>query len=393
MKKSLLALAVLGAFAGAASAQSSVTLYGVADAFVGSSKSSTLSANSAGELVLTGVRQTVQNAGGRNGNRWGLRGSEDLGGGLKANFQLESGFTIDDGNVANGATMFGRQAFVALAGGFGEVRLGRQYTAYDELRGGNNTVGDTTFSPTGDVWGQHIGAISTALVAAGVSAAEAAALGNVLPSDYTNRVNNQIYYGSPNFGGVTFAIGYSLGENKTAATGLVNSQSASDIASAKIQYAAGPLMVGFAHQNQKPRTTAGSVNAIADTPPYPAAAAATPVNAERVKFNLLGASYDFGFAKLIANYSMVDRAYGQDDKEFSVGVDVPFGPVVARFGYAQAKGYDDSVKSKGVGAIVDYSLSKRTNAYAGVRMTESKLDDGPKYAKNQLFAVGLRHAF
>lgn len=394
MKKSLLALAVLGAFAGTASAQSSVTLYGVADAWVGSSKSSTIDASG----NLSGVRQTVQNSGGRNGSRWGLRGSEDLGGGLKANFQLESGFTIDDGNVANGATMFGRQAFVALAGGFGEVRLGRQYTAYDELRGGNNIVGDTSFSPTGDVWGQHSSALASGLAAAGLTPAQASTLTGMLATDYSNRVNNQIYYGSPNFSGVTFSLGYALGENKTAAVGTLGAQSSADTLSAKVQYAAGPLMVGFAHQSQRPRTTAASVNTLAAVlgggPVYDASVpGVSPVNGDRIKFNLLSGSYDFGFAKLLANYSMVDRVGGLDDKEFNLGVDVPIGSLTARLGYAQAKGFDDAIKSKGFGAILDYSLSKRTNAYAGLRLTESKADDGPKFAKNQVFGVGLRHAF
>lgn len=399
MKKSLLALAVLGAFAGVAQAQSSVTLYGVADAWVGSDRSQTLGITQAATattpvvLGLVGERQIRQNSGGRNGSRWGLRGVEDLGSGLKANFVLESGFTIDDGNVANGATMFGRQAFVGVSGGFGEIRLGRQYTAYDELRGSNNIVGDTSFAPTGDVWGQGSVFSNTANLGAalGLSAADVAAInavGAIAPADYANRVNNQIYYATPNISGLTASVGFALGENKVPGAGAANT------ISAKIQYAAGPFLVGFAHQNTKVRTTAGVVNTAFGNAVLTPAQAAVVVNSPSTKFNLIAGSYNFGFAKLIANYSQVARDGDNDDKEFSVGVDVPVGSsFVARLGYAQAKGYDNFVKSKGLGAILDYSLSKRTNAYVGLRLTEAKFDGGPKFAKNEVVAVGLRHAF
>lgn len=111
MKKSLLALAVLGAFAGAASAQSSVTLYGKLD--LGFAKA----AGSADKQVADGSRSRV-----------GFRGVEDLGGGLKALFQFEHRFNPDDGTVTNAAFWHGIST-VGLGGSFGTVNLGRQYTA------------------------------------------------------------------------------------------------------------------------------------------------------------------------------------------------------------------------------------------------------------------------
>lgn len=111
MKKSLLALAVLGAFAGAASAQSSVTLYGKLD--LGFAKA----AGSADKQVADGSRSRV-----------GFRGVEDLGGGLKAMFQFEHRFNPDDGTVTNAAFWHGIST-VGLGGSFGTVNLGRQYTA------------------------------------------------------------------------------------------------------------------------------------------------------------------------------------------------------------------------------------------------------------------------
>ncbi len=111
MKKSLLALAVLGAFAGAASAQSSVTLYGKLD--LGFAKA----AGSADKQVADGSSSRV-----------GFRGVEDLGGGLKALFQFEHRFNPDDGTVTNAAFWHGIST-VGLGGSFGTVNLGRQYTA------------------------------------------------------------------------------------------------------------------------------------------------------------------------------------------------------------------------------------------------------------------------
>lgn len=112
MKKSLVALAVLAA-SGAAMAQSNVTLYGIADVWFGSSKFEVTGEDSA--------RQTKVDSGGVDTSRWGMKGSEDLGGGLKANFQLESAVNMDDGT----STGFDRQAWVGLSGGFGAVQLGK----------------------------------------------------------------------------------------------------------------------------------------------------------------------------------------------------------------------------------------------------------------------------
>jgi len=111
MKKSLLALDVLGAFAGAASAQSSVTLYGRVDLSIGKNLGS-------GAKVL-------QNG---SGSRLGFRGVEDLGGGLKAIFNIEHRFNADTGALTDPNRMWGARALVGLQGGFGQVTLGREYT-------------------------------------------------------------------------------------------------------------------------------------------------------------------------------------------------------------------------------------------------------------------------
>ena len=120
MKQSLLALAALSAFAGMAHAQSSVTLYGIIDQ---------------GINLITNVRTAAGSAhlynmssGVMQGSRWGLRGVEDLGGGLKAIVTLENGFDLGSGALGQGGLLFGRQAYLGLSGPeFGALTLGRQY--------------------------------------------------------------------------------------------------------------------------------------------------------------------------------------------------------------------------------------------------------------------------
>ena len=125
MRKTLVALAALAAV-GTASAQSSVTLFGVIDAAISGYKNQ--SQTPSGATVDT--TQTAQTSSGYTGNRLGLRGSEDLGGGLAGNFWLEAGFNTDTGKGAasGGGINFNRRSTVSLSGAFGEVRLGRDYT-------------------------------------------------------------------------------------------------------------------------------------------------------------------------------------------------------------------------------------------------------------------------
>src|ERR1700744_2506519 len=121
MKKTILATAVLGSISLSAHAQSSVTLYGLIDAgisYVNNARAGTSHDN----LVK-------YDDGVASGSRWGLRGTEDLGGGLKAIFVLESGFNSGNGTLGQGGALFGRQAFVGLArDGVGSVTFGRQYS-------------------------------------------------------------------------------------------------------------------------------------------------------------------------------------------------------------------------------------------------------------------------
>jgi predicted porin len=349
MKKSLIALAVLAA-SGAAMAQSSVTLYGVADAFVGSTKV---------EVNGVGQRQTGVETSGVNGSRWGLKGSEDLGGGMKAIFTLESGFKLDTGEPKTSNNLFDRQAFVGLQSGFGTVSLGRQYSAYDNLQGATNHNYDAfTFSARG------------AVAANGMK-------------DYTNRVANSIAYTSPSFSGFSGAVVYGFGENKNAVIAatpttpaFVNGD-ATDSASVHIKYANGPILVGYAYQQDELAGVAGAQ--------------------DKNKYNLLGGSYDFGVAKLTGSYNTAkNNTYS--DKEGQIGVMVPFGAAAISAGYARSKSEGNGIErtGKGYSVLATYALSKRTGLYAGAQNTESysafTAAAAPK-TEITTYGLGVRHSF
>jgi predicted porin len=338
MKKNLIALAILAA-SGVASAQSSVTIYGIADVWFGSTKTE------------PGVRQTMIGSGGVSGNRFGFKGSEDLGGGLKANFLLEQGFSIDTGAAGTSAgqtanQMFSRQSYLGLSSAaLGEVRLGKTFTPFDDISGATAPGFDSALSPYANVWKS---------------------------TGYAANPANTVYYASPSFSGVSGAASYSLGENKNT---LVGGNKAGRTASFNVQYAGGPVSAGLAYQTEK-------------------AAGAAP----SVKFTRLNASYDLGMAKLLAGYGRVsDKLVGLNGNkttEWQIGADVPVtSALTLSGGYAHSKDNDSiHTKRSGLGLAASYSLSKRTSVYGGVQAAKTKNDTGASL-KSDLYAVGVRHAF
>lgn len=337
MKKTLIALAVLAA-SGAAMAQSSVTLYGVADVWLGSNKV---------EVAGVGQRQTVVDTSGVNGSRWGLKGSEDLGGGLKAIFQLESGFKQDTGAPKTPGVLFDRQAFVGIESGFGTVSLGRQYSAYDDLHGAVDHNYDAfTFLATG-------------LVAANGM------------KDYTGRIDNSIAYTSANYSGFSGKIVYGFGENKNAVPG----QDATNSASVHLKYANGPLLVGYAYQEDKQALVPG-------------------VGQDKNKYNLIGGTYDFGVVKLVGSYNQAKNATTKD-KEYQVGVVVPFGAAAISAGYAHSKSDMGAISNtgKGFAILATYDLSKRTRLYAGAVDAKAHVNNSADETKTTTYGLGVRHNF
>lgn len=339
MKKSLIALAVLAA-SGASFAQS-VTLYGLADVWFGSVKTED-------GVAGTSQRQTKLDSGGVNTSRWGLKGSEDLGGGLKANFQLEQGFTLDDGSVAlsgqPAGQAFSRQSWVGVSGGFGEVQLGKAWSAYDDVSGASNAMFDS-------------GAL--------------APMYSVFKSvEYNDRPANGLKYITPTFGGFAGSVSYALGENKTA------TQSATSISAFSVTYGAGPVAVQLGYQVEGTNVAGAS-----DT-----------------KFTRLGASYDFGVATAKATYGKVDNvggASGSDATDYQLGVDVPVSAALTvSASYAQSDdsnvGFEQKRKGFGIGAT--YALSKRTFLYGGFE-SDTATNNAAADDKHSLFAVGVQHRF
>ena len=193
MKKSLIALAVLAA-SGAAMAQSSVTLYGIADVWIGSEESG-LNADSV----------TKMGSGGLNSSRWGLKGSEDLGGGLKAGFNFESGLDLDDGaNLGSGGGFWGRAANLWLGGNWGTFKMGRTLnpTFYGittwELTGAANysVIGNTYNFAGGGSWNNSQLSYRTPVMGGGFSAE----IGYILKADNADRAKvdlNVMYTNGP----------------------------------------------------------------------------------------------------------------------------------------------------------------------------------------------------
>ncbi len=368
MKKSLIAIAALAAV-GAASAQSSVTLYGLADVYVGQAKTSTTDDDG----VKTVTKSTGFNSGGLQGSRVGVKGVEDLGNGLKAVFNYEMGFNAIDGALTeNGSSGvgFGRRAVVGVQGGFGSVLLGRDYTPLFNLLGASSVDGLSSFETVGaDI--------------------------------YTDRTNGIHYAG--NFSGVGVQAFAGYNRDKTTVNGTQTSDLKTQGYGLGVSYANGPFMVGLAAQEFKDKT-----NGVQD--------------GKRSEVGV-GGSYDFGAAKLFANYvqlrahdnaavayaGAVGAPFTAFDKvkseEANIGVRVPFGAasVMAGYGHNRAKAYingDQVGKAKGNDWIVgaNYAFSKRTDVYARVGRSDDmkfKFADGDSAgsAKSDNYAIGLRHKF
>jgi predicted porin len=321
MKKSLVALAVLAATAGAAMAQSNVTLYGRIDTSFGADK-------------LNGVNTTRLYSGNLTTSRLGFRGTEDLGGGLKAIFGLEGTVGADTGAFSS----FDRQSIVGLSGGFGTVKLGRHDTSFDDIRdiSVSSNLWDSEFSPTKIAY------------TAGVA-------------DYSSRASNQVRYESPSFGGFSVGVSHGLDEDATVKA---------DTTSYNLRYRSGPLDVGIGFQDQK---------------------------ANNREYTALSGAYDFGVARLSAGYNRAEVNGGAKANGYALGVNVPLGNVEVSVGYAYSKAKTaagaTAAKGSGLAAGVTYALSKRTRLYGALLDGDVENGAGVTTTDRRLYSVGVRHDF
>ncbi len=403
MKKSLVALAALATLgvAGVASAQSSVTLFGVVDAAISYQSTTTrvptavlLPGFPAGFIAYNDIKQSnwaLRNSG-MNSSRLGFRGTEDLGGGLAASFWLESQLGNDDTSTNLNMS---RRSTVSLSGGFGEVRLGRDYVP--------TFWNDTIFDPFGTN-GSGTNVISTINASGAFSATNPwGGIGNVNAVRASNSIG---YFLPPNLGGFYGQFMYGLHENvKTNAYGFnpASDTSAGRYVGGRVGYANGPLDVALAYGESTASDTAAVLN--------PITFAVTPAKSNKVKTANLGASYDFGPAKLFGELSqtrnqfngVINPAFGPAFQSQSyrdryngylIGVTVPVGAGLIRASYSGVRFKDgqDLVPlagsplfpffSNGSSPKVDkfaigyvYNLSKRTALYATAAYTKNKNDN------------------
>lgn len=337
MKKSLVALAVLAA-AGVASAQSSVTLFGIVDASVSHYS------------VKDGQSQTVLGNGGYNSSRLGFRGTEDLGGGLAAGFWLEAPLSNDDGSQVR-AFNFTRRSTVSLSGGFGEIRLGRDYTP--------TFWNDTVFDPFGTN-GAGTNLISTIHNAGGLIGGLPA--GALTDGNYVRASNTIGYFLPPNLGGFYGQVQLGLDEQVHNDVGF-NSK-AGRYTGGRIGYANGPLDVALAYAQSKTFNSA-----------------TTSIDVNTLN---LGASYDFGVVKLFGELSQVKNDVQQagladtDAKAngFLIGATAPIGAGLIRASYSIVKldvdGVSADPKAQKFALGYVHNLSKRTALYATLAHVSNK---------------------
>jgi predicted porin len=340
--KKLSALALLATAAAASHAQSNVTLFGIVDVGVRHVKNGD---NSISSVSSNGV----------NTSRLGIRGVEDLGDGLQAGFWLESGLNPDTGTQSDSTRFWNRRSTVSLIGGFGELRLGRDYTP--------------TYTGFSDYDAFGVNGVAT-------SDKFTSKLGTT--ADTILRADNQVAYFLPsNLGGVYGQVSVAPGEGT----------SGKKYAGGRVGYAAGPLDASLSYGQ-----TTVTPNAAGD---------------DKFKFATVGAAYDFRVVKLTGYYSEMKFSSQKLDVA-NIGVLVPVGPGTVRVSYinANAKGAGtDSNDANQIALGYLYDLSKRTALYATVARINNKgnanfVVDGnpalpsPNPAKDSTgYEVGMRHRF
>lgn len=288
---------------GGAFAQANVTVYGVLDTYMAYT-------NAGGKGSIASI-----DGGGYQANRVGFRGTEDLGSGLHANFQIENGFLSDSGAAADNARLFNRQSWVGLAGGFGEVRVGRQNSAGFQMIAKLDAFSAATYGSF---------------------------LNNV--SFYNPRYDNVIGYFSPTFNGFHVDTYYSLGEQTTNKSGMSTYMLG-------LGYDRGPLSLSFSSSGQE------SAN-----------------GSQMTRSTLAGGSYDYGAGKIFLGYYRgnnfgsvpASNVAGTYFSAFSLSANYRLSPAAtigAGYGWANDSTAQNA-RARQISLIGTYDLSKRTMLYS-----------------------------
>jgi len=330
MKAPLIAAAALLMLSGASYAQADVTIYGIVDSGLVRE-----SGGPAGSVTALG-------GGVASGSRLGLKGKEDLGGGLSANFLMENGFNADTGSLGQGGLLFGRQMFVGLSGNVGTVKLGRQYSPYY---------------------------LALRDIADPFAAGLAGRAGNIMATN--TRVDNMINYVTPKFGGFFADLAYGLGE-------MPGDARKSRTVGGALGYEQGPLAVKVAHHQLN-----------------------NPTATDRTRNTLLTGRYNFGPVEGTLGYAVNKGAGSADSRDLIVGISAPFGANQVLASYIR---HDDRTPADrdahqwAIGYL--HGLSKRTDLY--VAYAKISNDNGATFkvgnatdngSGDKAFNLGVRHRF
>ena len=347
MKKSLIALAIAGSFAGSAFAESAVTVYGIVDMGLVSERGN-----------IAGNVQKVT-SGAQSGSRLGFKGTEDLGSNMKALFVLETGIAADQGGFNQGGLAFGRQSFVGLQSDFGTVTLGRQYTPYFLTLNGADPF-------------------ASGMAGAAIN----------LMANSGLRMNNTVKYASPNIVGFNGEVAYGFGE-------AIGESDKSRQISASIGYTMNPVTVRLAYNNKRNAlNTASSRNTLLGaTWDFQVAKAFIAIaENEGPESSLLPSPGNtFGFIPASATKS----------RDFLIGATVPFGSHSFMASYIRKddrSGANNDANQIALGYT--YAFSKRTNLYAAWgRINNKNLasytvgNNSEPGSGNKAINFGVRHVF
>lgn len=351
-------------------------------------------------------------------SRFGVMGTEDLGGGLKAGFHFEGGLSSDVGSAAG--LNFTRKSTIGVMGGFGEVRMGRDYTPLFTVAGladpfGTNGVGSSYNLASGVTYeataaqaaaaaartsfataqtataSSTVGAVPTASsVLAGITEAD----GNAV------RANNSVAYYSPAFNGFSVAAMYSFGGENTATAKAMGTMT-----SVKLAYANGPVSFAVANQVTKGGQLAVKT-AIDAAGTDDDVALQNATDDQKWTTTFIAGSYDLGVAKLSAGYKTDKQSFGAAEggtfKSTILGVAAPMGALTLKASYVARKYESEKVGNQvAFGGI--YDLSKRTSVYAAYSVLNNEegygLNVGSAAASDfsgltsKGFEFGVKHSF
>jgi predicted porin len=361
MKKSLMAVALLGAFAGVAHAQTAVQIYG--------------------NLDVGMVKRTDQTLaiGKRAANTLGFKGTEDLGNGLKALFQLEIRYEPDTGTVENtNRPLFQGQSRVGLQGDFGMVRLGRGLTPFQEVVGSFEPFHGLP-TPAG-----FYGDISVA----GFTSAPLDPAGSS-----NNRISNAIFYNSPVFSGFQVNASWATKESSSSATNgtAIN---AGNVVNGTTNFGGAQYLSG----------AEASVNPFSIAATYNNGPAAAMLAYERnaVESNIWSVATSFAVTpelKLMLTASRQDQDHintlHPKTKAWVLGATYAVGPGKLLAGYGE-KDPDNSVKTKQLSVGYEYNLSKRTYLYVDASRKKDQTNIFGVASGNSTinhYDVGINHSF